>query len=191
MFQVPNFSSSTEEESATKSKSCLSSHIGISQKIQMVLPELVRPRMLSYEHSPFQFDYTPEKKPFMEPQSHLPFHSIPQMQQDFPLQLESQEFITRLGDPNFLDVFGHSTDSALGIAQIPIETSCFGPETCSHISVKVESHDIVAPDIFMDDFPPIDMFDPIEPLPSPSDWSSMDWSFGHSMVIAFFKLQIF
>ncbi|KAI3444765.1 hypothetical protein Pfo_001430 [Paulownia fortunei] len=173
LVEAPKFSTPTEEESVTKSQSCSSSHIGDSETIQMVpLPEIVYPSVLTYEHSVFQFNYTPpEKKPLVEPQSHLSFPSIPQLQPDFPLPLESQELITRLGDPNFLDVFGNTSGSVLGTAQVPIVPSFFGPHTSSQIAGKGESHDVVTLDSFMDDFPPIDMFDHIEPLPSPSEWS--------------------
>ncbi|KAK6162617.1 hypothetical protein DH2020_002458 [Rehmannia glutinosa] len=169
-LQAPKFTSSTEEEPVRKSESCSSSsHITDFETIKMVpLPELVYPSMLDYENVPFQIDSTPEKQPFVGPHSHL---SFPQLQPDFPLPLESQDFITRLGDPNFLDVFGNSGGSALGTAQLPIVPSFLGQKTSNRISGKGESLDFVAPDCLTDDFPPIDMFDHIEPLPSPSHWS--------------------
>lgn len=98
------------------------------------------------------------------------------MHQDFPLQLQSQEFMPRLEDSNYLDVLGTSCESSsvLGTASssLPAETSCFGNTTCQ-VAVKEEADDSVIHNIFMDDFPPIDMFDLIAPLPGPSNWSSM------------------
>ncbi|KAL8500255.1 hypothetical protein ACS0TY_020021 [Phlomoides rotata] len=167
-LEVPNFaSSSTEDETVRKTKSCSS-----SSHIRMGLAEIMHTNMLDYVNNPFQFNNAPQEKPFIHPNSHLPFPSTPQ---DFPLQLQSQEFMHRLGDSNFLDVFGSSCESSgIGTAALPVETSCFGANTMSQSVVKEEADDSVIPDIFMDDFPPIDMFDLIEPLPSPSDWSSMD-----------------
>ncbi|KAG8391550.1 hypothetical protein BUALT_Bualt01G0199300 [Buddleja alternifolia] len=170
--EASKFSSSTEDQEST-TKSCSSSHVSNPEPIKMVpLPEILYTSLHNYEHCPFQPDYTPaEKKPFPERQPHLSFPPIPLLQSDFPLPLESQEFVTRLGDPNFLDVFGNSNESALGTAQLPIGSSFFGPDRSCEIGGRGESHDEVTPDSFIDDFPPIDMFDHIEPLPSPSEWS--------------------
>ncbi|KAI3449068.1 hypothetical protein Pfo_005733 [Paulownia fortunei] len=101
----------------------------------------------------------------------FPSVEIPQLQPDFPMPLESQDFITRLGDPDFLDEFENSSGSALGTAQLPIVPSFFGPDRSCHISGRAESHDAVDIDSLIDDFPPIDIFDHFEPLPSPSEWS--------------------
>ncbi|PIN03189.1 Transcription factor, Myb superfamily [Handroanthus impetiginosus] len=166
---APNFSSSTEEEFLAKSQSCSLSHIGDFETINMAsFPVLEYPDVVGYEHSPFQIEYTPpEKKPFIDQQSYPPFPSMSQLQPDFPLPLESQDYVTRLGDPYFLDVFGQASGSALGSAQIPIIPSFLSSES----GANGENQDAVTPDsCVFDDFPPIDMFDHIEPLPSPSDW---------------------
>lgn len=132
--------------------------------------DLVYPSSLIYEHSALPLDYTPPEK--NEQQPHLSFPQIPQLQPDFPLLLENQDFITRLGDPNFLDEFEHSSSgSVLGTAQVPIVPSFVGPEGSCQISGAAESHDTVDIDSLIDDFPPIDIFDQIESLPSPSEWS--------------------
>ncbi|KAK4414619.1 Transcription factor DUO1 [Sesamum alatum] len=169
-LEASKFSSSTEEESGTNSQSCSSPHIGDSEMIKMVpLPDLGQyPGLLAYEHSLFQFNYTPsDKNTLMEPQSHLSFPSIPQLQPDFPLPLESQDFITRL-DHTFLDVFELAGGSALGTAQLPMAPSFLGPEIAKNGETSCA---VMTPNSFIDDFPPIDMFDDIEPLPSPSEWS--------------------
>lgn len=117
---------------------------------------LVHPCSLAHEQNALQLDYdTSEKKPFPEQESHLSFPQIPQLQPDFSLALESQDFVTRLGDPNFLDEF---------------EPPCFGPDRSCQIVGRAESNDAVDLDSFIGDFPPIDLFDDIEPLPSPSEW---------------------
>ncbi|KAL0429096.1 UNVERIFIED_CONTAM: Transcription factor DUO1 [Sesamum radiatum] len=167
---APKFSSSTEEESGTNSQSCSSPHISDSMMIKMVpLSDLGQyPGLLTYEHSLFQFNSTPsDTNTFVEPQSNLSFPSIPQLQPDFPLPLEGQDFITRL-DHTFLDVFELAGGSALGTPQLPMVPSFLGPEIAK---IGETPCAVTTPNSFIDDFPPIDMFDHIEPLPSPSQWS--------------------
>ncbi|KAL0397707.1 UNVERIFIED_CONTAM: Transcription factor DUO1 [Sesamum calycinum] len=171
-LEAPKFISSTEEESGTNSQSCSSPHISDSMMIKMVpLSDLGQyPGLLTYEHSLFQFNYTPsDKNTFVEPQPHLSYPSIPQLQQDFALPLESQDFISRL-DHTFLDVFELAGGSALGTAQLPMLPSFLGPEIAKNGETPCA---MTTPNSFIDedDFPPIDMFDHIEPLPSPSEWS--------------------
>ncbi|KAL7158434.1 hypothetical protein ABFS83_02G143300 [Erythranthe nasuta] len=117
--------------------------------------------VLGYENcSQFGMDYNAvsenEKKPlFGEPRSDYltPFAPVVQNQPEFPMPLESQEFIAGLVEPNFLDVFGQYTGVAAGGQQFPI------------IDVPFVGKRENIPDVgFMDDFPSIDMF------PSPSRW---------------------
>ncbi|XP_073038918.1 transcription factor DUO1-like [Primulina eburnea] len=168
-IEAPKFSSSTEEESVTKSQSCSSSRIHDSEKTNKMeqLSDIIYPSSLYYDSSLFQLDYHLEKKPFLEPQLHVPFSHIPQFQPDFCIPVESQEFVSRFEDPTFLDVFGHASGSVLGTTQLPIVPSSFGPTASSQVSRSAVS----MPDTFVEDFPPMDMFDQIEPLPSPSQWS--------------------
>ncbi|KAL2251599.1 UNVERIFIED_CONTAM: Transcription factor DUO1 [Sesamum indicum] len=155
--EAPKFSSSTDEESVAKSQTCSSSHIDDNDTIKMVLfQDLVYPSTLTHEQNTLQLDYnTSQKKQFPEQESHLSFPQIPQLQPDFSLALESQDFVNRLGDPNFLDEF---------------EPPCFVPDRSCQIPGRAESNDTVDLDTFISDFPPIDLFDDIEPLPSPSEW---------------------
>lgn len=134
----------------------------------ILMPELVYPNMQCYEQNPF---HQIENKPLMmEPQCNdddLPFRCIPQLQpSDFSLPLESQEFI---GETSFMDVFGQPSGAPAFV----------GPNGDQLLpgAVKIESSDCAdnmittTHDSFMDDYPPIDMFDHLEPLPSPSEWS--------------------
>lgn len=74
-------------------------------------------------------------------------NQILQPQTDPSLYMESQELISRLEDPHLMDVFRRTDSSELDHgAQLSL-----------------------TPDTFFDDFL-TDMFDHIEPLPSPSDW---------------------
>lgn len=92
-----------------------------------------------------------------EQQPHISFSQFPLLQPDYPLLMESQEFLGRLGAPTFMeDGLGHP---ALGTAQVPIQ-----------VSGAAQSRDDMD-SLIEDDFPPIDLFDQIEQLPSPSHWS--------------------
>uniref|UniRef100_A0A5B6YJ24 Uncharacterized protein n=1 Tax=Davidia involucrata TaxID=16924 RepID=A0A5B6YJ24_DAVIN len=173
-LEAPKFSSSTEEESSSKSQSCSSSsYIDNSEMIKMVpLPDLVNPNFLNFEQILLQPEFTPpEKNPCNESQSQVPFTVIPPLQSASPLLLESQELVARLGDPNFfLDAFGQADASALGNgAHLPLVQPYFGPEGCCQSGGRGENENPGTPDSFFDDFP-ADMFDHIEPLPSPSEW---------------------
>lgn len=88
---------------------------------------------------------------------HVSFSHFPLLQPEYPLLMEGHDFLGRLGAPAFMeDGFGHP---ALGTAQVPIQVSGAG-QSSDDIDSLIE-----------DDFPPIDLFDPIEQLPSPSHWS--------------------
>lgn len=124
-------------------------------KSQSFQEDLFYPGPLIYGDTPLQL----EKKPFSEQQS------------DLPLQLDSQDLINKLGDPGFLDDFHNSSESVLATTELPIMPSFFGPDRICEITGRPESSDAAAINCMIDDFPPIDMFDHIEPLPSPSQWS--------------------
>ncbi|XP_059302850.1 transcription factor DUO1-like [Lycium ferocissimum] len=153
--EAPKFSSSTEpEESLSKSQqSCSSSYIGNSDMINVVpLPDLVNPNSIPFESNLLQLDFTPtDQKKLGIIESHI--------QTDFALPLENQEFPM----PSFIDVFGHEFNgSELDNVQVPLVP-------CAEHVVKREIEKALTPDTFIDDFP-LDMFDHIEPLPSPSEW---------------------
>ncbi|XP_019161076.1 PREDICTED: transcription factor MYB29-like [Ipomoea nil] len=160
-LEEPKFRSSTNEESLSKHQSCSSSYIENFEAIPML--DLMNPTSFTFEPNLLQLEYAQcETKPFHGSQPQLlPFPQIPQVQTtDFSLPLEGQDFASRLGDLSFLDAFGNASGPEP-------ETSCEG------VVVKQETDDVVinplSPDSFIDDFS-IDMFDHIEPLPSPSDW---------------------
>ncbi|XP_022867574.1 transcription factor DUO1-like [Olea europaea var. sylvestris] len=172
-LEAPIFSMLREEESIIKSRSCSSPYIDDSETIKMVpLQGLMYPGSLNFEHSPHQIEFNPavDKQSYEEQQLQLPFPQILQLQPDYSLPVENQDFITRLGDPNFYDVFGQCSGSELGTGQLPILPSCFGPDGGSHTPSQGENQNIVTPDSFIDDFPPMDIFDHLDPLPSPSQW---------------------
>ncbi|XP_009768446.1 transcription factor DUO1-like [Nicotiana sylvestris] len=151
-IEAPKFSSSTDqEESLSKSQSCSSSYVDNSHNM-VPFPELVNPNSIAFESNLLQLDFTPNDYKLGIESSHI--------QTDFGLPLENQEF----NMPNFIDVFGQFNGSELDNVQVPfVERSC-----CDNI-VKREIDKPLTPDSFIDDFP-LDMFDHIEPLPSPSEW---------------------
>ncbi|KAG6402734.1 hypothetical protein SASPL_134945 [Salvia splendens] len=101
--------------------------------------------------------------PVEQQQPYISFPQFPLLQLDYPLLLEGQDFTGRFEAPSFLD--DELEHSALGTAQVPIAPSFQASGTSdSHIEVDIDS-------LIEDDFPPIDLFDEIEPLPSPSHWS--------------------
>ncbi|KAK2993553.1 hypothetical protein RJ640_014589 [Escallonia rubra] len=169
-LEAPKLSSSTEEESSSKAQSCSSSYIDYPETIKMVpLPELVlNSNLLSFEPNILQLESSPvENKPCPEPQLDFP-QIAPLQADDLPLTLESQEVITRFGDANFLNILASHT-YASEIVQLPYASSCFEPERGCQNGGQGEDENPVTPDSFIDDFP-MDMFDHIEPLPSPSEW---------------------
>ncbi|KAK9273441.1 hypothetical protein L1049_018251 [Liquidambar formosana] len=171
-LEAPKFSSSVEEESSSKAQSSSSSHIDNSEMIKMVpLPDLVNPDLLSFEANmcPLEFIST-EKIPCNESQSQFLFPQLPQPQPVLPFSPESQELVARLEDPNFMDVFGPGDASEIvNGGQIPFGLTFFEPEGSCRNGRRKQNDNPVTPDSFFDDFP-TDMFDHIEPLPSPSDW---------------------
>ncbi|KAK3019679.1 hypothetical protein RJ639_004154 [Escallonia herrerae] len=169
-LEAPKLSSSTEEESSSKAQSCSSSYIDYPETIKMLpLPELVlNSYLLSFEPNILQLESSPvENKPCPEPQLDFP-QIAPLQADDLPLTLESQGVITRFGDANFLNVLA-SHAYASEIVQLPYASSCFDPERGCQNGGQGEDENPVTPDSFIDDFP-MDMFDHIEPLPSPSEW---------------------
>ncbi|KAI3719183.1 hypothetical protein L6452_20077 [Arctium lappa] len=190
-FEAPKRSSSTdEEESSASSPKALSCSSSYCEPIKMVpLPELVNPTAattswLNFEHhQPLcQLEYTMEENScnYMKP-PHLPpplLTDFPQV--DPPLKvelpppppppplLETHDIFNQLADPNFFAVFGHGGSSEM--VQFPyVPPGGEGGESGGSCGRQEEGVMLGAPDTFIDDFP-IDMFDHIEPLPSPSDW---------------------
>ncbi|MCD9644180.1 hypothetical protein HAX54_032197 [Datura stramonium] len=133
------------------------------------LPELVSSTSLSFEPDMLPLEFTPnEKRTSIWSQIPLPFPQIP-LETNFGHPLEHQELPMKLEDTDFLDYFGQLSASDIGNVHVPLESSCSGQQGSSEISVKREMEYPLTPDSFIDDFP-MDMFDYIDPLPSPSEW---------------------
>lgn len=186
------FSSLQEEETFPKSHSCSSSFMDQSEAFKMVqLPELTQRNSVNYEQSLLQPNLiSSERKPCIETAlSQLPLPLIP-LQSDFTLALENQdsvsggyqdreplqtdlEWITpkhdyELLDSNYFDAFGQANFPELGNMQLP-GLACLESESSSHVTVKKDNGNPVTSETMLDDLP-MDMFDRIDPLPSPSNW---------------------
>ncbi|KAK4372129.1 hypothetical protein RND71_007513 [Anisodus tanguticus] len=168
--EAPKLNSLAEESSLSMSQYCSSSYMNNFDTTNMVsLPELVNSTSLPFEPDLFQLEFTPnEKRTCIWPQFPLPFPQIP-LQTNFGHPLEHQELHMKLEETDFLDYFGQLSASDIGNVQVPLVPSCSGPVRRSEIVVKREMDNPVTPDSFIDDFP-MDMFDYIDPLPSPSEW---------------------
>nr|XP_043625739.1 transcription factor DUO1 [Erigeron canadensis] len=180
-FEAPKRSSSTDGESSVtspKTLSCSSSYC--EPPIKMVpLPELMNPTVTATTTITttglFTYDYTQplcqldyitipiEENSCNQPLPPLPLHEFPYVPP--PPPLDSQDIFTQLGDPNFYAVFGHG--DAPEMAQFPY----MFPGEIGGRCGKDEKDDplMMGPDTFIDDFP-VDMFDNLDPLPSPTEW---------------------
>ncbi|KAG6749301.1 hypothetical protein NC652_032575 [Populus alba x Populus x berolinensis] len=157
-FEAPMFSSSMEEE--VSSKACSSSYLENPEQIRMMpLPPLVKSELPGCDANLVQY----------EPMSGIPFPQIPQPQPDLVFSPESHELLARLDDPYFLNVLGTIDAPELGdTAPFSLGPPLFDPVTsCMNSPSDVKNP--VTPDTLFDELPP-DMFDHIEPFPSPSEW---------------------
>ncbi|KAJ4707123.1 MYB transcription factor [Melia azedarach] len=135
------------------------------------LADMVNPKLHHFGANHSHLQLTPyENNPYTESHLQIHFPQISQPQQDLIFSPESQELLARLEDPYFFDVFGPVDAPELSNeVQLPVEQPLLKPETSCRNRGKDGNDKSVNPDAFFDDFP-TDMFDHIEPLPSPSDW---------------------
>ncbi|KAF9687683.1 hypothetical protein SADUNF_Sadunf02G0118600 [Salix dunnii] len=148
-LEAPVFSSSMEEETT---------YFDNPEQIRMMpLPSLVKTELPDGYANLGQY----------EPLSTIPFPQIPQLQPDLLFSPESHELLARLDDPYFLSVLGIADTPELGdAAQFSPGPPLFDPVSGCENSATTNP---VTPDTLFDEFPS-DMFDHIEPLPSPSEW---------------------
>ncbi|KAF2303547.1 hypothetical protein GH714_019083 [Hevea brasiliensis] len=150
---------SMKEESSTKAQSCSSSYIETPEPASIVpLPFhsdlVVKNELPSYDANLAQ----------VETQTQIPFPQISQHQPELTFSPESQELLARLEDPFLFNVFGAVDAPELG-AQLSLGPPLFDPfSSCMNGAREVRSP--TTRGTFFDDFPS-DVFDNIEPLPSP------------------------
>ncbi|KAI3743765.1 hypothetical protein L1987_56831 [Smallanthus sonchifolius] len=181
-FEAPKLSSSTDGESSVTSPKTLSCSSSYCEPIQMVpLPELVNPITTTAAVSTGLLDQNDDQPPCQFEYTAIPMEEYscnqqppPPLLQDFhhiapPPPFDTQDNFNQLGDPNFFAVFGQGGTSEMD--QFPYVPPVGGEGESGGSYGREESNDpmMMAPNIFMDDFP-MDMFDHIEPLPSPSEW---------------------
>ena len=106
------------------------------------------------------------KNSYAEAQRQIFFPQIPQPQPYLALSLESQDLLATFEDPYFSQVFAPLDVPELGSGHVG--QSFLEPVRSSGFGAREETDSPVTPDAFFDDFP-TDMFDHMEPLPSPSE----------------------
>lgn len=136
------------------------------------LPELVPNSNLCYfEQNLLQPELDIMEKSWQDhcQQTQLSFQAQPpRLHTEVPLASESQDLMTRLGDPNFFEVFENGSDSGGSNPHLQYVSSYGTEGSCGNDGWK-ENDNPVTPDSFIHDFP-MDMFDQLEMLPSPSEW---------------------
>ncbi|KAK8650491.1 hypothetical protein V6N13_140127 [Hibiscus sabdariffa] len=162
VMEAPKLSSSMEELSHSKAQSCSSSHLDNTQTITKVeqFPELVNPQ-LNTDANIAQLELMSRgKNPYAETQSQVFFPWIPHL----TLSLESQELLAKLEDHYFSQVFAPMDFPELDSGNV--EQPFLEPVRSSGFGAKEEGDNPTIPDTFFHDFP-ADIFDQMEPLPSP------------------------
>ena len=135
------------------------------------LPDLIKPKLVSFEQDlicqPQAIDQA-EKNLCIDSQPLVPSPPTTiQPQLDLGFTSESHELLARL-DP-YYDMFGPFDDPKLENGpELPFGIPFIEPVESCRSGGKPEFDNSPTPDCFFDDFP-VDMFDQIEPLPSPSD----------------------
>jgi myb proto-oncogene protein len=131
------------------------------------LPDLVNPKLLNLETNLIHHEFSPaEKHPsFIESQTQIPFI----LQPELTFSPESQDLLARLEDPNIFEMFGQLDASGLGNgSQLSIGPQLFELVGSCRTGANEKIDNSITPDSFFDDFP-TDVFDHIEPPPSPSE----------------------
>ncbi|XWS32407.1 hypothetical protein CRYUN_Cryun23aG0156900 [Craigia yunnanensis] len=166
-LEAPKFISSMEEVSYSKGQSCSSSYLENSQTIQVEkFSDLVNPELYTDANIAQLELLSRGENSYAEAQWQTFFPQIPQPQSYLTLSLESQDLLAKFEDPYFSQVFAPLDVPELGSGHVgqpllePVRSSGFG--------AREETDSPVTPDAFFDDFP-ADMFDHMEPLPSPSE----------------------
>ncbi|XP_050236932.1 transcription factor DUO1 [Mercurialis annua] len=151
-LQVPVFCYSMEENASAKPCSSSYSQLPVTE-----MPFSAPPVVVKQELPSFDSDITQAM-----PISQIPFPQIPQPQPDLAFSPESQELLSRLDDSYLFNVFGPVPEIG---SQLSLGPPLFDPVSSCMNGARVVRN-AVTPDTFFDDFP-ADMFDNIEPLPTP------------------------
>ncbi|CAB81832.1 myb protein-like [Arabidopsis thaliana] len=142
------------EEEVTVSSSCSQMVPYSSDQVGdevLRLPDLG----VKLEHQPFAFGTDLVLAEYSDSQNDANQQAIS------PFSPESRELLARLDDPFYYDILGpaDSSEPLFALPQPFFEPSPV-PRRCRHVSKDEEA------DVFLDDFP-ADMFDQVDPIPSP------------------------
>lgn len=164
-LQAPKLSSSPVEEEPSSLIDNDSQMIKIVPQPDRIKSDLIRCDQQLLDQSDFHLAVAKNLVDDSHPQ--FTFPSIPDLQQDFPPAFANEVPIS------FLDVFGDVDASEIGnIAQFPFAPSYLGPclgGNCACAGRGRNANSAIFPDGFFCDFPE-DIFDHMEPIPSPSEW---------------------
>ncbi|KAF5470005.1 hypothetical protein F2P56_010559 [Juglans regia] len=173
-LEAPKFmSSSSEGESSSRAQSCSSSCIdNTTEMIRMVaIPDLVSPKLHNFNTDLIHHGFSPaDNNPCIEFQPQTPLSEIPQLQPHLTIFLpETQELMDRVEDPSSIfDMFGTLDSSGLGNGtKVSIGPQLFEPVGSFRNDANGKiGNPINTKGSFFDGFP-TDVFDHIEPPPSP------------------------
>ncbi|KAK8614436.1 hypothetical protein V6N13_122792 [Hibiscus sabdariffa] len=171
VMEAPKLSSSMDELSYSKGQSFSSSYLDNSQTTIKAeqFPELVNPNLYTDANMAQLELMSRGTTPYAEAQSQVFFPEIPQPQPYLTLSLESQDLLAKFEDPCFSQVFAPMDVPELEGGNLNVvEQPFLEPVTSTGFGAKEEADNPMTPDAFFDDFP-ADMFDQMEPLPSPSE----------------------
>ncbi|RDX78109.1 Transcription factor DUO1, partial [Mucuna pruriens] len=162
-LEAPKFSSSSEGDPPSKPQLCSLPFIENSVIKMASLPDLIKSELPSCsDTSQVEQEFTLfESYKSIEQNQQIAFPQIPELHNDLTFSMGSQDLLARIDEPCFIeDLIG------------PLDASEFGtffepPGSCRIVTWDAidNSKDC---DSFFDDFP-VDMFDHMEPPPSPSN----------------------
>ncbi|XP_058213546.1 transcription factor DUO1-like [Rhododendron vialii] len=165
LIEAPKLSSSPVSEEPSSLIDNDSQMIKIVPQPDRIKSDLIRCDQQLLDQSDFHLAVAKNLVDDSHPQ--FTFPSIPDLQQDFPPAFANEVPI------NFLDEFGNVDASEIGnIAQFPFAPSYLGPclgGNCASAGRGRNANSAIFPDGFFCDFP-ADIFDHMEPIPSPSEW---------------------
>jgi len=134
------------------------------------LPDLIKSELPSSDPIHVEQDFTLfESYNSSEQTQQISFPQIPELQNDLTFPMGSQDVLARIDEPYFVeDFFALDDASEFGIdLQHPFGFPFFEPPGSCRIETRDTVDKFKSSDSFFDDFP-MDMFDNMDPPPSPS-----------------------
>ncbi|KAK7277113.1 hypothetical protein RIF29_18263 [Crotalaria pallida] len=166
-LEDPNLSSPMEgEASSIMSQQSYSSFFNQnSDLVKMVpLPDLIKPNLPSCAINHVEQEFITPFESYKSTEQ-IAFPQDPELNTDVTFSMGSQDLITKIDEPNFIDVFSPmdaSSEYGIGL-ELPIGLPFFEPSSGgSRIGTRDTVENSKNCDSFFDDFP-VDIFDEMEP----------------------------